>query len=143
MSQILDTIKGVPGNIAKLPTTIYNMATGSYYGVPVATFGLIGITSIALAYVTLMKDDDEKNTSDTGLNDNRKEYESSDEDEYQESNNMEEQREEPREESREESRDDLREGLREGPRQMNGGKKKKSIKKRGKKSKKTIKKNKK
>lgn len=135
MSQIIDTIKSVPGNITKLPTSIYNMATGSYYGVPVATFGLIGITSIALAYVTLMKDD-EKNTSDTGLND--RENETSD-DEYQEENNMDEPREYPREESREESREEER----QEPRQMNGGKKKKSIKKRGKKNKKTIKKGKK
>jgi hypothetical protein len=127
MSQIIDTIKGAPGNIAKLPTTIYNIMTGSYYGVPVATFGLIGITSIALAYVTLTQDD-EKNTSDTGVNDGNKEDDTSDDDEYPESNNMEQPRQEP---PSQES-------------QMTGGKKKqKSIKKRGKKNKKTIKKGKK
>jgi hypothetical protein len=108
MSKIVDTIKNAP-------TTIYHFATGSYHGVPVMTFVLIGMTSIALAYVTLTQDD-EPNAANRS-EDNEGRMDNTDEDDQ----------------------DETQEYKPEQP-QMVGGKKKQSIKKGGKKNKKTIKK---
>ena len=124
MSQIVDTIKGIPGDIIKLPTTIYNFATGSYYGVPVATFGLIGITTAALVYVTLTQTEP-------------KEGEDSEEREDREPIGDREEREPIGDMQREEREDREREDREPIQREVTGGKKK-TIRKRGKK--KTIKK---